>query len=69
VCGALPGLGVIRASRAASAERRKWYRKAADQDQHFAQVLLGSMYQNGQGVPQDYLQAHMWFNLQPRDFR
>ena len=21
------------------------------------------MYSNGQGVPQDYAQAHMWFNL------
>jgi TPR repeat protein len=23
----------------------------------------GIMYANGQGVPQDYVQAHMWFNL------
>ena len=21
------------------------------------------MYSNGQGVPQDYVEAHMWFNL------
>ena len=21
------------------------------------------MYENGDGVPQDYIQAHMWFNL------
>ena len=24
---------------------------------------LGVMYANGQGVPQDYVQAHMWSNL------
>jgi hypothetical protein len=28
-----------------------------------AQFTLGLMYDNGQGVPQDYVQAHMWFNL------
>ena len=28
-----------------------------------AQTNLGVMYSNGQGVPQDYLLAHMWFNL------
>ena len=24
---------------------------------------LGLMYRKGQGVPQDYVQAHMWLNL------
>ena len=24
---------------------------------------LGLMYANGQGVPQDYVQAHKWWNL------
>jgi TPR repeat protein len=24
---------------------------------------LGEFYANGQGVPQDYVQAHMWYNL------
>ena len=28
-----------------------------------AQCNLGVMYYNGEGVPQDYVQAHMWFNL------
>jgi len=28
-----------------------------------AQWLLGTMYQTGYGVPQDYVKAHMWFNL------
>jgi len=28
-----------------------------------AQGNLGMMYANGRGVPQDYVQAHMWLNL------
>ena len=28
-----------------------------------AQFNLGVMYANGRGVLQDYVQAHMWFNL------
>ena len=29
----------------------------------FAQSILGDMYVEGHGVVQDYVQAHMWFNL------
>ncbi len=47
-------------------EAAKWYRRAADQDvaiaQH-AQLLLGIMYHNGDGVSQDYVRAHKWYNL------
>ena len=28
-----------------------------------AQRNLGGMYRNGNGVPQDHVQGHMWFNL------
>ena len=28
-----------------------------------AQHLLGVLYDSGRGVPQDYIQAHMWYNL------
>jgi TPR repeat protein len=28
-----------------------------------AQSNLGFMYAKGQGVPEDYVRAHMWFNL------
>ncbi|MFT5804561.1 MAG: TPR repeat protein, partial [Candidatus Paceibacteria bacterium] len=28
-----------------------------------AQVNLGVMYNKGQGVLEDYVKAHMWFNL------
>jgi TPR repeat protein len=40
-----------------------WYRKAADRGYTFAQYNLGLMYGYGQGVPQDYIRAHMWLNL------
>jgi hypothetical protein len=35
----------------------------AEQGNAVAQSNLGTMYVNGQGVPQDYILAHMWFNL------
>jgi uncharacterized protein len=41
----------------------KWFRKAADQGNALAQLSLGGMYANGRGVPQDYILAHMWYNL------
>lgn len=28
-----------------------------------AQFSLGVLYRNGQGVPQDYVQAYMWYDL------
>jgi TPR repeat protein len=41
----------------------KWYHKAADQGHARAQNNLGVMYGNGRGVAQDYVSAHLWFNL------
>ncbi len=38
-------------------------RPLAEQGDADAQFNLGVMYDNGQGVPQDYAQAHMWLNL------
>lgn len=35
----------------------------AEQGDAQAQYYLGVMYANGQGVRQDYVQAHMWLNL------
>jgi len=40
-----------------------WYRKAAEQGNAKAQFNLGLMYYRGQVVTQNYVQAHMWFNL------
>ena len=38
-------------------------REKAEQGDASAQSNLGLMYTNGQGMPQDYIQAHMWYNL------
>ena len=38
-------------------------RPLAAQGDADAQFHLGVMYQVGQGVPQDYVEAHKWFNL------
>ena len=44
-------------------EAAKWFRKAAEQGNVTSQYYLGVMYSAGQGVQQDYVQAHKWFNL------
>lgn len=48
-------------------EAMKWYRKAAESanmdHQADAQLGFGEIYEDGLGVPQDLLLAHMWYNL------
>ena len=39
------------------------YRVGAEKGDASAQFSLGFMYELGQGVPQDYVQAYMWFSL------
>ena len=39
------------------------FKALAEQGNAGAQNNLGLMYDNGQGVTQDDVQAHMWFNL------
>ena len=51
------GLGVKRDYTLA----RRWFQKAADQDNPLGQNGLGVLYQNGLGVEQDYAQALQWF--------
>ena len=41
----------------------KWYRLAAEQGYADAQSNLGVRYQYGQGVLQDNVMAHMWYNI------
>ena len=41
---------------------RLW-RPLAEQGHARAQYNLGFSYENGGGVPQDYVQAHMWYSL------
>ena len=43
--------------------REEWYEKAAAQRHAAAQSNLGWLYANGQGVPQDYVRAYMWWSL------
>jgi TPR repeat protein len=40
-----------------------WYQAAAEQGDPDAQVLLAFAYSIGEGVPEDYVAAHMWVNL------
>jgi TPR repeat protein len=44
-------------------EGLRWIRLAAEQGLSIAQCHLGLMYEAGEGVPQDPVQAHMWWNL------
>jgi TPR repeat protein len=41
----------------------KWFRLSAQAGDHYAQNNLGLMYYDGNGVAQDYVKAHMWFNI------
>ena len=51
------------AARQDYAEALRWWRLAAEQGNAAAQYSLGAIYADGRGVPQDYVEAHMWFNL------
>jgi TPR repeat protein len=44
-------------------EAMTWFRKAAEQGHRVARLYLGVMYGEGRGVPQDFVRAHMWFDL------
>ena len=39
------------------------FKSLAEKGAAEAQNILGVMYDKGQGVPQDYVQAHMWLTL------
>ena len=41
----------------------KWFRKAVAQGSSTAKYGLGGMYEKGQGVPQDIVEAYKWFIL------
>ena len=44
-------------------EAVKWYRKAAEQGESEAQLLLGGMYLEGEGVPKNDIEAYAWVLL------
>ena len=39
------------------------FTKAAEAGDADAQVIVGGMYDDGEGVPQDFVQAYKWFNI------
>ncbi len=41
----------------------KAWRPLAEQGEAAAQWIMGTMYENGQGVPQDYTEAAKWYRL------
>ena len=43
------------------AEAVKWYRKAAEQGNDVAQVILGTCYEDGKGVVKDLTEAEKWY--------
>lgn len=44
-------------------EAVQWYRRAAEQDLADAQFNLGVMYTEGEGVPENYIEAYKWLSL------
>jgi TPR repeat protein len=43
------------------AEAERWYLRAADQGDPFAQASLAILFRFGKGVAQDYVEAYKWF--------
>lgn len=56
-------LGWISLRKKQYTEAMKWYKLAATQGYTPAYIALGLMYFSGEGTPQDYVRAHMWYNL------
>jgi TPR repeat protein len=56
----LNGTGGLQKS---EAEAASWYRKAAEQGLSTAQNNLGSLSEQGRGVPQNFVEAYMWYSL------
>ena len=45
------------------AEAERWYRRAAEQGDPFAQASLAILFRFGKGVNRDYVEAYKWFYL------
>lgn len=56
-------LGVMLQSRGRFAEAAQWYKRAASLGVATAAYDMGTLYYNGQGVPQDDAEALRWFRL------
>jgi TPR repeat protein len=45
------------------AEAAKWYLRAADHEEAEAALIIALMYERGEGVPQDFPAAYMWYEF------
>jgi hypothetical protein len=50
-------------------EAARWYTRAAEQGNGFAQSRLGTLYLQGKGVAQDNLKAYFWLTLATKQDR
>ena len=44
-------------------EALKWFRKAAEQNNAYAQTYIGFMYEEGHGVEKDLIEAIRWYKI------
>ena len=56
-------LGLIAQTEENYIDSVKWNRLAAEQGRASSQLTLAINYYKGNGVPQDFIQAYMWFNI------
>ena len=60
--------GIVAYNQGDYATAVRLWRPLAEQGDASAQLNLGAMYSNGQGIPQDYIRAHKWYNLSASRF-
>lgn len=58
--GASFGMGILSQTQGHLSEAVVWYEQAARRGMSSAQVLVGSMYADGRGVPRDGVRAYAW---------
>ena len=56
-------LGLISGNESDKSESVKWFRMAAEQGHRTSQLILGTMYRDGSGVPKDLISAYMWISM------
>jgi hypothetical protein len=54
------GVGAVQKD---SAKAAYWYLRAANQGDDGSQFSVGEMYEKGEGVMQDFIEAYKWFNI------
>ena len=59
--GAMYAAGIVVDQNAV--EAAQWFRRSAEQGYVLSMLPLARAYWDGQGVPQDFVSAHLWFNV------